>query len=126
VVNCGRRFGKTVLAIYEIVSKALFIKDCRVAYIAPTYQQARDICWKDLKKILRPVAKNINESRLEINITNQVRMSDDHNSPDYNKFGESTVVLRGWESVDTLRGQHYDFVVLDEVAMMRDFWVGWN
>lgn len=112
VLNCGRRFGKTTLAIEEIKGKAL-AKTSRIAYIAPTYQQARDIAWDALKKELRPVTISVNESRLEVKIKNIQK-------------GESLIILRGWEAVETLRGQSFDFLVLDEVATMRNFWGGWN
>ena len=61
VVNCGRRFGKTTLAVLEMIAKAVSKNNLNIAYIAPTYQQARDIAWQDLKKICQPVARNINE-----------------------------------------------------------------
>ena len=58
VLNCGRRWGKTTLAVYEMIGKALSKDGQNVAYIAPTYQQSRDICWRDLKRIVDPVAYN--------------------------------------------------------------------
>lgn len=113
VVNCGRRFGKTTLAVEEIKGKAVFTKEAKIAYIAPTYQQARDIAWAMLKDSLRGAILNVNESRLEIDIPN--------------KFGgKSTIYLRGWESVETLRGQRFDFLVIDEIASMRNFWLNWQ
>jgi len=112
VINCGRRFGKTTLAVEEIKGKA-YCKQNRIAYIAPTYQQARDIAWEMLKKELRAITKKVNESRLELLIKNQ-------NSE------ESIIVLRGWESIETLRGQQFDFIVIDEVASMRNFWLAWQ
>lgn len=112
IVNCGRRFGKTTLAIEEIKGKALS-KQTRIAYIAPTYQQARDIAWEMLKHELNPIILNVNESRLEL----KVRTIN-------NK--ESLIVLRGWEAVETLRGQQFDFLIIDEVASMRNFWTGWQ
>lgn len=112
VVNCGRRFGKTTFAIEEIIGMALS-KEAKIAYIAPTYQQARDIAWDQLKKRAEPIITNVNESRLELKVTTQ-------------HGGESTVVLRGWESIESLRGQHFDFLVIDEVASMRKFWIGWQ
>lgn len=112
VLNCGRRFGKTSLAIEEIKGKALS-RPSRIAYIAPTFQQARDIAWEQLKRELRPISLGINESRLEIRIKTV-------------KGGESIILLRGWEAIETLRGQYFDFLVLDEVATMRNFWTGWN
>lgn len=108
----GRRWGKTTLSIEEIKGKAL-AKPSRIAYIANTYQQARDIAWTDLKRELQPILISINESRLEI----KVRTRDG---------GESIIILRGWESVETLRGQAFDFVVLDEVAQMKNFWIMWQ
>jgi PBSX family phage terminase large subunit len=113
VVNAGRRFGKTVLSSEEIKGFALFKSKARIVYIAPTYQQARDIMWDMLKKELLPITKKVNESRLEIEVMD--------------KQGESSFIfLRGWESVETLRGQSFDFMVLDEIASMRNFWTGWN
>jgi len=113
VVNCGRRFGKTLLATEEITGFAYAKNDRRIAYIAPTYQQARDIAWAILKKKLQDIAVNINESRLEIEIPTQ-------------EGGTSLIILRGWESIETLRGQAFDFLVIDEVAMMRNFLSNWQ
>lgn len=90
----------------------------RVAYIAPTYQQARDIAWETLKTQLRGTHHTVNESRLEIRLKTLTSTSE---APE-----ESVIVLRGWESIETLRGQAFDFLVLDEVAMMRDFWAMWR
>lgn len=78
-----------------------------------TYQQARDIAWELLKKELNPIILNINESRLELKVRTI-------------KNEESLIVLRGWESIETLRGQAFDFIVIDEVAMMRNFWINWQ
>lgn len=112
VVDCGRRFGKTTLAIEEIKGKALS-KPSRISYIAPTYQQSRDIAWEMLKHELQPIITNINESRLELKVRTL-------------KGGESHIALRGWEAIETLRGQAFDLLVIDEVASMRNFWAGWQ
>lgn len=112
VINCGRRGGKTTLAIEEIKGKALAGTE-GIVYIAPTYQQARDIAWELLKKELAPITININDSRLEIRVKNL-------------KGTESKIALRGWESIETLRGQAFGFMVIDEVAMMRNFWSNWQ
>lgn len=113
VVNCGRRFGKTTLAVLEMVAKGVYGKNRKICYIAPTYQQARDIAWQELKKNCDPIKKDINESRLEI-IINTI------------DGGTSQIILRGWESIETLRGQSFDFIVIDEIAMMRNFWLNWQ
>ena len=111
VIRCGRRFGKTTLAVEEIKCAALE-KERRIVYLAPTFQQARDIAWEHMKKEFGAAAQ-VNESRLEIRVSNQ-------------QGTESLIVLRGWESVETIRGQAFDFMVIDEVAMMRNFWTNWE
>lgn len=112
VLCCGRRFGKTTLAIEEMKACAA-LRESRVCYIAPTFQQARDIAWAQLKNDCKDAALNINESRLEITLANVHGTS-------------SLIVLRGWEAVETLRGQQFDLVILDEVASMRNFWAHWQ
>ena len=113
VLRCGRRFGKTTLAIEEMFAMAVHKSGIRIAYIAPTYQQARDIAWVQLKGRCAPLLVNSNEQRLEI----IVRTIDG---------GTSQIVLRGWESVDTLRGQRFDMLVCDEVRDMRYWNTNWN
>lgn len=112
IVNCGRRFGKTTLAVEEIKGKAVYT-EARIAYFAPTYQQARDIAWQMLIKELKPVIVKANESRLELEVRNL-------------KGTISLIQLRGWESVETARGQAFDMLVIDEIASMRNFWSNWE
>src|SRR3990167_10169891 len=108
VLNCGRRFGKTTLSIEEIKGVAI-AKSTKCAYIATTYAQARDIAWEMMKREFGKAIIQANESRLELRIRTQTKE-------------ESIVFLRGWESVETLRGMQFDFIVLDEIASMRNFW----
>lgn len=86
----------------------------RVGYFATTFTQARDIAWEYLKKITEPIwAKQPNETRLELIVKTKYG-------------GTSEIVLKGWESVETVRGTQFDLVVLDEVAKMRNFKAGWE
>lgn len=112
VVNCGRRFGKTLLSVWEMFGLAVS-KETRIAYVAPTYQQARDIAWNELKRITLPVQASVNESRLEVSVKNKQGTT-------------SLITLRGWESIETLRGQSYDLIVLDEISSYRNFWEHWQ
>jgi PBSX family phage terminase large subunit len=112
VLCCGRRFGKTTLAIDQMMARAVS-KRGRIAYIAPTFQQARDIAWEQLKRLCSSASLSINESRLEIRLPTQTHE-------------ESLIVLRGWEAVETLRGQQFDLIVVDEVASMRNFDLHWE
>jgi len=113
VLCCGRRWGKTTLAIDQMKACAI-ARPSRIAYIAPTLQQARDIAWEQLKRDCAKAAISIREApRLEIVLPTQ-------------QGGESLIVLRGWEAIETLRGQAYDLIVIDEVSQMRNFWAQWQ
>lgn len=113
VLCCGRRWGKTTLAIDQMKACAI-AKPVRIAYIAPTLQQARDIAWQQLKRDCARAALSIREApQLEIIMPTQ-------------RGGDSSIVLRGWEAIETLRGQAFDLIVIDEVASMRNFWQSWQ
>ena len=116
VLNCGRRFGKTVLAVEEMLGVAVAKGGRRVAYYAPTRDDARDITWEMLVDRAAPLITYKNESRLEIRIRTQ-------------DLKESTIILYGWEAVkerEKGRGVANDFIVCDEVSFYRGFWQGWN
>jgi PBSX family phage terminase large subunit len=112
VICAGRRIGKTTLSVEEIKGFALS-KETRIAYIAPTFAQARDIAWAMLIKELKPLIQRVNETRLELEIKNIQGTA-------------SYIYLRGWEAIETLRGQKFDFIIIDEVASMRSFWMNWH
>jgi hypothetical protein len=100
---CGRRFGKSHLAMREL-SRFAATPDSLVLYCAPSYRMAKNILWRPLKKKLLSlnwVAK-INESELSIELVNG-----------------SIIQLRGTENYDSLRGTGNTFIVLDEAADMN-------
>jgi hypothetical protein len=114
VVNCGRQWGKTTLAVYEMVACAYAKSGTEIAYFATTFDQARNIAWRILKDASRSVwSKEPNESRLELFIKTK-------------DGGESRIALRGFENVETARGQQFDLLVIDEVAQMRNWNYAWQ
>jgi hypothetical protein len=68
VLVAGRRFGKTYLALVELIQAAWSAG--RLAwYVAPTYKQAKRIAWKPLKKMTEPYwASKPNETDLRIEL----------------------------------------------------------
>lgn len=100
VAVCGRRFGKTHLAIRELAKYARQ-PDQRVWYVAPTYRMAKQIVWKKLKKKLLSInwVKKVNEQDLTLELVNG-----------------SEISLRGADNYDSLRGVGLNFLVLDEAA----------
>jgi len=109
VAVCGRRFGKTTVSTEEMFAFALFRPKTKVVYIAPTIKQARDIAWAMLKDVTRQAwVESPNETRLELKIKC--------------KNGETSEIwLRGSENIESLRGLRIDFLVIDEVASMKDW-----
>ena len=103
VCAMGRRWGKSILATYIILVKALVTKG-NYFFISPTFQQSRQIIWDILKDKTRgTLAKKINESRLEIELING-----------------SKIFLKGGDRADTLRGVSLSGVVMDEFATIRN------
>lgn len=100
VAVCGRRFGKTHLAIRELAKYARQ-PDQRVWYVAPTYRMAKQIVWKKLKKKLLSInwVKKVNEQDLTLELVNG-----------------SEISLRGADNYDSLRGVGLNFICLDEAA----------
>lgn len=104
VAVCGRRFGKTHLALRELCRFASE-PDSLVYYVAPSYRMARQIMWKQLKKRLTDLnwARKINETDLSIQLVN-----------------DSEICLRSADNYDSMRGIGLNFVVLDEAADMDE------
>jgi len=106
VLVAGRRFGKTQVALIELLRAA-----CRPGdvawYVAPTYKQAKRIAWKRLKQLVRPFRSvRIYETDLRVEFPWQ-----------------ASIALHGADTYDSLRGEGLDFVVLDEYACMaREAW----
>lgn len=110
LVNCGRRWGKTTLAVNEMLAFASMKPKSLVVYYAPTFSQARDIAWRMLKNFAPQYGsiKSINETRLEI------------------KINDSEIWLRGVENYESARGLGIHFLVIDEIAMMRNWYSIWE
>lgn len=105
VACCGRRFGKTTLAIWLMCREASQ-PDKEIFYIAPTYRQAKMIAWKKLKNKLLDLrwVKKINETELSIILKNG-----------------STISLKGADGgAQNLRGVGLDAVIMDEASIIDE------
>lgn len=111
VLNCGRRWGKTLLAVNEMLSTAYYGNQQLVVYVAPTITQARDIAWRQLKRSAQFFGglEKANEARLECT----VRAKDG---------SKGEIWLRGVENYDSLRGLGINFLIGDEIASIK----GWQ
>jgi len=102
VLVAGRRFGKSYLSCIELLRAAISRPGETYFYCAPTYRMAKDIAWKEIKKLIpREWIKSKNETDLKIELIN-----------------DSLIELKGTENAMALRGRSLAGVVLDEAAFM--------
>lgn len=103
ILVAGRRFGKTVLALVDLITTALSKENTRCWYISPSYRQSEMIAWKMLQEMIpKELIIKKDETRLEMNL-----------------IGNREVALKGAENEDSLRGAGLDIAVLDEFALMK-------
>lgn len=110
VCAAGRRGGKSYLSAVELLINALKdknehgidLKTKEVWYVAPTFQQAKDIMWNQLKVM----GAGIIDSTLE-------------NTATLRLINGRTIKLKGSDRPDTLRGVGISYVVMDEYAFMK-------
>ena len=106
VLVMHRRFGKTVCAINHLLKRAIEEQkpNPRLAYVAPTYRQAKNVAWDYLKQFTSAIpGTKFHETELRCDLPNGARIS-----------------LLGAENPASLRGIYLDMAVMDEVADMPE------
>jgi hypothetical protein len=102
IVAAGRRFGKSYLSAWLLLIKAIQSDSKDVFYIAPTFQQAKDIMWAMLKDLGKDLIAQAHENTAVLTLINGRK-----------------IYLKGSDRPETLRGVGLSFVVLDEYASMK-------
>ena len=102
VVAAGRRFGKSYLSAWMLLIKAIQSPTKDVFYVAPTFQQAKDIMWAMLKDLGKDLIAQAHENTAVLTLINGRK-----------------IYLKGSDRPDTLRGVGLSFLVLDEYASMK-------
>lgn len=110
VVAAGRRGGKSFLARVILLIAGMKLKndygydlkDKEIWYVAPTFQQAKDIMWNSLKEMGKDIIADTLENTATAKLINGRRIQ-----------------LKGSDRPDTLRGVGISHVVLDEYAFMK-------
>jgi len=104
-VNTHRRAGKTVALVNDLIFGGL---ECRLhkpqlAYVGPTYSQAKRVAWTYLKDFAEPyLGKPPQEAELKVTLKN-----------------EATIYVLGADNADSLRGMYLDGTVNDEYALFK-------
>lgn len=106
VVNCGRRWGKTVLA--EAVLGANITTAHPAAYFAPTYKMLMDV-WRTIKRDFADVIDDTNESEKRITYINGGQLD-----------------FWSLDNYDAVRGRKYRRIVIDEAAMVTNLEEAWT
>ena len=104
-INTHRRAGKTVSLVNDLLFGALENKLHRpqLAYIGPTYSQAKRIAWQYIKDYAALyLAKPPQEAELKVTLKN-----------------DAVIYVLGSDNADSLRGIYLDGAVLDEYALFR-------
>ena len=102
IVAAGRRTGKSRLAAWMLILRALQTEKGHVFYVAPTQGQARDIMWQTLLELGNPVIISSHINNLQLKLVNG-----------------ATISLKGADRPETMRGVSLRFLVLDEYADMK-------
>ena len=106
VVNCGRRWGKTVLA--EAALGDMITTGKPSAYFAPTYKMLMEV-WRTVKRDFRDVIEDTNESEKRITYINGGQLD-----------------MWSLDNFDAVRGRKYRRVVIDEAAMVPNLEEAWT
>lgn len=106
VAACGRRWGKTTLAIDLLIEPAL--DGYPVGYFTPTYKMLAEV-WRESKYVLREVVRRVNEQERRIELI-------------------TGGVIDFWslDKADVARGRKYKRVILDEAAVVNELGEAWN
>ena len=102
IVAAGRRFGKSYLSAWLLLINAIQAESKDVFYIAPTFQQAKDIMWAMLKELGRDLITAAHENTAVLTLINGRK-----------------IYLKGSDRPETLRGVGLAYCVLDEYASMK-------
>lgn len=91
-LQCGRKLGKTEVAIYTLWRIAMTYPNSPCYYIAPLQTQAKEILWEDPRLVtfgprewLLPGSQGVNNTELRITFTNGSFIKVD-GSDNYNKY----------------------------------------
>jgi len=102
ILNIGRQFGKTMLGINQMLDWAINDSGCNIAWVTPIYKQGKK-AFSELEKA------TINSGLFEYNQTELTV-----------KGFNSTISFFSGERPDNIRGNTFDYLIIDEFAFTRE------
>jgi phage terminase large subunit len=106
IIVGGRRVGKTVMAIQEIIKHCLEGRNRLAFWIAPTFRDAREIGFEEFLnhfETLEPVIHQVHSTQLKVTFNNG-----------------SSIYFKGSDNPDSLRGRGLTLAIFDEAAFCKD------
>jgi phage terminase large subunit-like protein len=100
-LNIGRQFGKTLLGINQLLYWSINDPGCTIAWITPVYKQGKKVFAELEKAVAKSGLFEFNKSDLRVT-----------------GFGSSIEFFSG-ERPDNIRGNTFDYMVIDEMAFTR-------
>jgi hypothetical protein len=100
VLNIGRQFGKTMLAMNQALYWLLNDKGCKIAWVAPVYKQSKKVFDEMVNALPNVLDKNATELTI--------------------KYGRSQMQFFSAERYDNIRGFTFDYLICDEFAFMDE------
>lgn len=107
VLNIGRRWGKTTLAVNELLVQPA-LDGHPVAYFSPVYSDLHEV-WQEIKTILFEVIRTKNEQQKQIVL-----------------ITGGVIDFWSMDNPDSGRGRHYKRVVVDEAEKAPKFKQAWQ
>lgn len=113
VVECGRGFGKTDVALYILWRQAQMFADQQIYYYGPAQTQVREIAWASKRlqdfgprEWLKPGDQGVNNAEMRLKFRNG-----------------SFIKADGADNVERIRGPKPHMIVMEEAALFRkEFW----
>jgi len=107
VMMCGRRFGKTLIAMVICIQKML--KGESVAYVTPEFSLGKDFFREILKYLPSEIIRTDNKSELYIELIT----------------GGSLKFFSG-EALNSFRGRKFHYAIVDEAAFVGELKDAWD
>lgn len=102
VLNIGRQFGKTMLAMNQLYYWMFNDAGCKCAWVSPVYKQSKKVFEEMVQAFAGTDLIQTNATELTI------------------KCGKSTLQFFSAERYDNIRGFTFDYLVCDEFAFMDE------
>lgn len=121
VIAVHRRAGKSVYACCELLSAALN-KRGNYAYVSPLKRQSKENVWNIMKELLSQLTDH-NKFFKRTGFSNEALVKVRSAEGIIELFNGSHIYLYGTEDPESLRGNEFTGLIMDEVAQMpRDVW----